>query len=175
VTIKRILRILFSPITWLFRVTRIDEKLINAFCDWFNSIPAFKQQAIFMAVWLVAVIIKPDLDPNMFHLMAFLTVYSAITQPLLAINGGRTNDMTMKLLKSNYHQMKALLDMFQKLEEAVDEIKKLQARDAEQIDEIDKEIEKLTQIHIHLEGMNDTKKALDSIAKQLRNKKNDLR
>lgn len=174
-TLKRILRVLASPIAWLFKVTRTDEIWINAFCDWFNSIPAFKQQALFMTIWLVAVIIKPDLDPNMFHLMAFLTVYSAITQPLLAINGGRTNDMTMKLLKSNYHQMQALLEMFQKLEEAVEEIKKLQANDAKQIDEMDKELEKLTQIHIHLEGMADTKKAFESIAKQLRNKKNDLR
>lgn len=168
-TLTRILRIIASPILWLFNSTKFDEKWINLFCDWFGSVPSFKQQTIFMLVWIVIILIKPDLDPNMFHLMAFLTIYSAITQPMLAINGGRTNDMTMKLLKANLHQMQALLDMFQKLEEAMEEIRKLQKSDAQQIDEMDAEIEKLNEMRIHIEGMSDdiTNKVMESIYKQL--------
>lgn len=126
-------KILF-PIRWVFTSYPQDEVWINKFADAFGSIPGFKLQTIVMLGWTAIVCIYPQLDPNMFHLMAALTIYSAITQPMIAIQNARSTLLMIQLLKNNINQMEAMADMIRKLQE-------LEQQDAETLEDIAEAVE----------------------------------
>ena len=111
----RFFQYIANPITWIFRSSARAEKRINGFTDWFGSVPGFKQQMTFMLGWVLIAIVFPRIDPNMFHLMAFLTIYSGVTQPLLAIQNARSGYMMVKMLQSQQNQLRAMQAMIQHL------------------------------------------------------------
>lgn len=107
---------LLTIIKWPFTKTSGDEKWINAFVDWFGSISGFKQQMIFMFGWILIVLVYPNIDPNMLHLMAFLTIYSGITQPMIAIQNTHTGEMQIRMMKSQQIQIEAMKAMIEAMQ-----------------------------------------------------------
>lgn len=142
-TIKRIAHLVAFPVLWLVRPYRFDDVWINTFADWFGGPVGFKQQTFVMGLWIDGVVQGWIHDPHMLVIMAVLTIYSAITQPMLAIASARTTKLLMEALgmirqqadqirqlqEVNLHQTKALLDVVTKLHE-------LESHDAAQIAEI---------------------------------------
>lgn len=104
---------------WPFVNTKADEKWIGAFVDWFGSVPGFKQQMLFMLGWVVIAIVYPSIDPNMMHLMVFLTIYSGITQPMIAIQNAYASHIMMQLLRTTVHQNEALKEMIEHMAKEV--------------------------------------------------------
>ena len=133
---RKILGVLFFPILWLVRPYRFDEKWINKFSDWFGGSVGFKQQTFVMALWVEGVMQGWIADPHMLFIVAVLTIYSAITQPMLARAGTRTTRMLMEqnehirqLQEVNLHQTRAMLDVVTRLHE-------LERQDAQTLGEL---------------------------------------
>jgi hypothetical protein len=65
----------------------LADRILDRFNAWFAS-PAGVWQTLAIVLGIaVAEKIFPHLDPSMFALMAWLTIYSAVTQPALACVG----------------------------------------------------------------------------------------
>lgn len=60
------------------------ERALEWFADWFASRGGVWQTTIVVLAWTAAACVWRGLDPNLFRTMAVLTVYSAVTQPVLA-------------------------------------------------------------------------------------------
>jgi hypothetical protein len=64
--------------------------------------------------WYAAEVIDPRLDPHSFVLLALLTIYSAITQPALALVGKRSSeDSEIVLDRISEFEEKILLEVEQ--------------------------------------------------------------
>lgn len=113
--LSSVIKWIISPVTWFFKTTDFDETWIKGFVNWFGSIPGFKQQMAFMLGWVLIAIFYPVIDPNAMHLMVFLTVYSGITQPMIAIQNAYSGYMNVQLLKANQIQMEAMKSMIEEL------------------------------------------------------------
>ena len=118
------LRVILFPVLWLVKPYRFDEKWINKFSDWFGGSVGFKQQTFLMMLWTEGALQGWIHDPHMLIIMAALTIYSAITQPILAKVGTRTssliieqNERIRQLQEINIHQTQALLDVVTRLHE----------------------------------------------------------
>lgn len=61
----------------------MTDRLLNLFADWFASRGGVIQTAVVVLAWTLAACAWSGLDPNLFRTMAVLTVYSAVTQPVL--------------------------------------------------------------------------------------------
>lgn len=73
-------------------------RLLLWFGSWFASAPGVWQTfAICMAV-VAAELTWPSADPHMFWFLVVLTVYSAVTQPVLAFIGARSGEHQEKIL-----------------------------------------------------------------------------
>lgn len=68
------------------------ERWLGKFADWFASVAGIIQTSVFVAVVLVVEWFRPSLDPHGFWLLFWLTVYSGITQPVLAFCARRASD-----------------------------------------------------------------------------------
>lgn len=62
----------------------MTERALEWFADWFASRGGVYQTTVAVLAWTVAACVWRGLDPNLFRTMAILTVYSAVTQPVLA-------------------------------------------------------------------------------------------
>lgn len=114
---RYLLSCITSPFRWFFRHSPHDEVVINSFSDWFGSVPGFKQQMVFMLGWTAIAVFYPAIDPNMFHLMAFLTLYSGLTQPLLAIQNARSGYLMVKMIQTQQNQIGAIQAMLKHMQE----------------------------------------------------------
>lgn len=66
------------------KLARANAQLVGAFGRWFGS-PAGVSETLGVVICLVvAEYVWPHLDPQMFVLLVWLTIYSAVTQPALA-------------------------------------------------------------------------------------------
>lgn len=65
---------------------------MNRFADWFASRAGIWQTGIIVVGWSIAATVWTFLDPSLFRTMAVLTIYSAITQPILAYVAVRSSD-----------------------------------------------------------------------------------
>lgn len=135
------------------RATKNDDRFIGVFSDWFGSIVGFKQQTMFMMGWTLIAIVFPVVDPNMLHLMVFLTIYSGITQPVLALGNTKTAELMMTLLRNNVHQMEAMKkiiehqnEMIQRQQCVLEEIKQVRELDSKIILEMAEDIEELVEV-----------------------------
>lgn len=59
-------------------------RALEAFAVWFASKGGVYQTTIVVLGWSVLAWVHRSLDPNLFRTMAVLTIYSAVTQPVLA-------------------------------------------------------------------------------------------
>ena len=95
--------------------------MLQAFARWFKS-PA----GILHTIGLVTIIVVveaayPSADPHGFWLLYWLTVYSAVTQPILAyvadVAGAKTDSVLneeLQLIKEELRILKLLLDAAEK-------------------------------------------------------------
>jgi hypothetical protein len=76
-------------------------KLIEAFGRWFASAASVWQTALLVALVVVFEAADPRADPNDFRFLYWATVYSAVTQPVLAYVGmigvGKTDEVLARL------------------------------------------------------------------------------
>lgn len=75
-------------------LTRKADRALDRFADWFASRGGVWETTIVVLVWTVIACIWRPLDPNLFRTMAILTVYSAVTQPILAYCNRRVAEKT---------------------------------------------------------------------------------
>lgn len=62
----------------------LSDRLLAAFDRWFSSAAGVYQTLVAVVAVVGFERVFPHLDPSMFALMAWLTIYSAVTQPALA-------------------------------------------------------------------------------------------
>ena len=84
--------------------------MLQAFARWFRS-PA----GIFHTLFLVASVVVyeaffPQADPHGFWLLYWLTVYSAVTQPILAYVADASGQQELELIKEELQILRKLLD-----------------------------------------------------------------
>lgn len=82
--------------------------MLKAFASWFSS-PA----GIWQTIGLIALVVLyeklfPNSDPNGFWLLYWLTVYSAVTQPILAYVAGVSGAEELKLIKEELQILKEM-------------------------------------------------------------------
>ncbi len=75
------------------------KTLLHRFAKWFGSAAGVIQTAIVVAAVVIAEFIDPKLDPNYFMFLFWATVYSAVTQPLLAYSAGVTDESNAEALR----------------------------------------------------------------------------
>jgi hypothetical protein len=73
--------------------------MLNRFAKWFASSAGVWQTVTFSLVWVAAERIWPHLDPNGFFLLFVFTVYSGITQPILAYSNRLDTEQGAEILK----------------------------------------------------------------------------
>lgn len=71
---------------------------LEKFNTWFGSSIGVWQTVILCALLVVAERLHPNLDPSGFQLLYWLTVYSAVTQPVLA-HGNNKSAAKMEALE----------------------------------------------------------------------------
>lgn len=77
-----------------------SNSFLNRFANWFSSAAGVLQTAVIVTLWVVAEYLHYIHDQNMFQLMAWLTIYSAVTQPVLAYSNRQdTTDADLILTK----------------------------------------------------------------------------
>lgn len=74
------------------------KRAIEAFGEWFGSAAGVLQTAVVSAVVIAAELAFPRVDPHMFWWLVVLTIYSGVTQPVLAYVGMRGAAKTDKVL-----------------------------------------------------------------------------
>ena len=82
--------------------------MLQAFARWFSSPAGIWQTLALVAVAVVYEKIFPHVDPNGFWILYWLTVYSAITQPILAYVAGLAGAEELKLIKEELQILKGL-------------------------------------------------------------------
>lgn len=61
-----------------------NNKYLHRFANWFGSSAGVIQTAVLVGSVVVLEVINPHIDGHGFWLLYWLTVYSAVTQPILA-------------------------------------------------------------------------------------------
>lgn len=111
----------------------LPDRLLLAFNAWFASrAGVWHTLAIVLAI-VVVERIDPHLDPSMFALMAYLTVYSALTQPALAVVGAESAARLEQVQREHALMLAAVREML-----AV--IQATEAREAETLTHIEQEL-----------------------------------
>lgn len=90
----------------------LSDRVLDGFAEWFASRGGVWQTTIVVLAWTAAACVWRGLDPNLFRTMAILTVYSAVTQPVLAYcatRAARKADADTKALKAEEDQILAAL------------------------------------------------------------------
>lgn len=71
---------------------RLSEQLLTTFDNWFCSTAGVWHTLFIVIAIVILERIFPGLDPGMFALMVWLTIYSGVTQPALAHTGRESAD-----------------------------------------------------------------------------------
>jgi hypothetical protein len=87
-----------------------SNAVLNRFANWFSSAAGVWQTLLIVGAWVTAEYLHFIHDQNMFQLMAWLTIYSAITQPVLAYSNRQdTSDADIILNKIEQMEDKELI------------------------------------------------------------------
>ncbi len=81
------------------RIIACSDRALSAFDDWFCSAAGVWQTAVIVVGIVIAERIFPHLDPGMFALMVWLTIYSGVTQPALAHTGRESAERLEELAR----------------------------------------------------------------------------
>jgi hypothetical protein len=82
---------------------------------WFSSAAGVWQTVLFCTAWVTFERIFRHVDPNGFTLLYAMTVYSAITQPILAYSNRLDTEQGTAILKD----LRSVLDRISTMEEAI--------------------------------------------------------
>lgn len=91
--------------------------MLKRFAVWFASSTGVWQTVAVCLGWVVVERLFPQSDPNGFLLLYVLTVYSAITQPILAYSNKMDTDATDRILQ----ELRTILDRIESMERAIAE------------------------------------------------------
>lgn len=125
------------------------RRFMRRFSDWFASPSGVVETFVVVMGIVVAEVIWPNIDPNGFWLLYALTVYSGITQPILAfassVSAEETialqkqirdmQDMQLQLMRNQYDTMRVVLAIAERMRSDIAEI----AEDIEEIAAEDKD------------------------------------
>jgi uncharacterized membrane protein len=121
---------------WLFTTSKKEERWAERFSEWFGSVAGLKQQVVPIFIWIAIALIDPNFDHQLILLMAILTVYSAVTQPVLMMGSNRPLKMLQQLLKNNIDTLEAIKGMVEQLE-------KLEKQNAAKIEQMADDLEEI--------------------------------
>ncbi|QQE80944.1 hypothetical protein GI364_11465 [Alicyclobacillus sp. SO9] len=141
----------------MFTTSEREERWLAAFSKWFGGVPGFKQQTLVIALWTISILTGIVHDPGMLHFLIVLTIYSAITQPMLAIGSAiatrltaaqskrleeqsekieQQSERTERLVESSIHMQEAMRDMMAVLIQSVSRTEQLTDDISDDIDAI---------------------------------------
>jgi hypothetical protein len=80
------------------QATSLHNRLLEWFARWFASAAGVWQTFLLTIAICVAEFIWPNLDPNHFAVLFWLTVYSGVTQPALAYVSSQADGRTEAIL-----------------------------------------------------------------------------
>jgi hypothetical protein len=84
--------------------------MLQAFARWFRSPAGILHTIVLVSVIVVAETVFPNFDPHGFWLLYWLTVYSAVTQPILAYVADASGNEELKLIKEELQILRQLQD-----------------------------------------------------------------
>jgi hypothetical protein len=102
-----------------------ELKAIDGFTIWFTSSAGVAETAMVTAAVVVLEFSFPTVDPHLFWLLVWLTVYSAITQPALAYAGRMSSEHLMKLETQMGEHVKLLETRHEELVRHYDDLVRL--------------------------------------------------
>lgn len=79
------------------------DKFLDKFSHWFSSAGGSYQMLAATVIIVLAETFFPRMDPQGFYLLYWLTVYSAVTQPVLAYSGVISSTQNEILLEKLMH------------------------------------------------------------------------
>lgn len=85
---------------------RCEDRALARFNQWFTSEGGVYQTFLLVMAVVVLEVVDRSLDPHAFVLMAILTVYSGVTQPMLAY----ANNTEAAKLQAQLEALEAKLD-----------------------------------------------------------------
>lgn len=88
------------------------NKLLGRFAVWFASAAGVWETTIVVVAILVAELTDRNLDPHAFALMAALTIYSGVTQPMLAYSNEQAARRLMRVERRMVRLEEALCGHF---------------------------------------------------------------
>jgi hypothetical protein len=89
--------------------------MLNRFARWFSSAAGVWQTVLFCTTWVTFERVFRQSDPNGFVLLYVMTVYSAVTQPVLAY----TNRLDTEKGSLTLQELRSVLDRISAMEEAI--------------------------------------------------------
>ena len=98
--------------------------MLQAFARWFRSPAGIFQTLALVGVLVIYERLFPHADPNGFWLLYWLTVYSAVTQPILAYVADVAGTKTDKVLSEELRLIKEELQILRRLDGAVKDVVK---------------------------------------------------
>jgi hypothetical protein len=96
------------------------KAILHRFALWFGSAAGVIQTAVFVTVVVVAEFLRPSMDPNGFWFLFWATVYSAVTQPLLAYSTSVTDESNAEALKFLRYLSERILEEAKEIHDDVD-------------------------------------------------------
>lgn len=90
--------------------------MLQAFARWFRSPAGIFQTLFLVAVLVICEAVFPNLDEHGFWLLYWLTVYSAITQPILAYVADVAGAKTDSVLNEELRLIKEELQILRRLD-----------------------------------------------------------
>lgn len=92
-------------------MTRISDRALVAFNAWFSSRAGVWHTLCVVLAIVIVERLFPRADPSMFALMAWLTIYSAVTQPALACVGRESADTLVRMQADHAALLRAIHDL----------------------------------------------------------------
>lgn len=123
------------------------NKFMVVFAKWFASPLGVLETFILTIGWVIVETFNPHLDPNGFFIMYIFTLYSGITQPVLAysanmsaIEAEKNQELLVQLAKNNIDMMEAILSLMENQEKMLNKFDTILGSIAEDVEQIQDEI-----------------------------------
>lgn len=122
------------------------------FTNWFASLKGTIQTTIVVLAWVIVEQTFPNIDPNGFILLYILTVWSAITQNLLAytstlsaIEAQKSQDLLMQLLSNNVHQLEFLIQLVENQNTTISKLDNILQKLSKHVEELNEDVIEIQQ------------------------------
>lgn len=81
----------------------LADRILERFNYWFSSQGGIWETFVITIIVVLTEAFFPNLDPHGFYLLFYLTIYSAVTQPILAYSGKVSSEQNEILLEKLMH------------------------------------------------------------------------